>query len=131
MRVRVSKTGLFTYPDLTIACDKPQFVDNVFDTLLTPKVLFEIFSDSTERYDRITKSNHYREVESLQEYVLVSQKEPRIEVYQRLTDGDWSHREILGLTESLTLDSLGISIPLSEIYQRVEFPGASDATLVM
>ena len=130
MRVRVSKTGLYTYPDLSIACHKPQFMDDKFDTLLTPKVLFEILSESTERYDRITKSSHYREIESLDAYVLVSQKEPRVEVYQRLPDGHWSLSDIQGLTGSLALDSLGITIPLSEVYLRVEFPSSSSAKRV-
>ena len=119
-RVYISATGLYTYPDVVIHCDPSEFLSGQFDTLLTPKVLFEILSESTERYDRITKSNHYREVESLHEYVLVSQTEHRIEVYQRLPDGEWSHRDIRGLMETLTLESVGLSIPLSEIYLRVE-----------
>lgn len=128
-RVCISATGLYAYPDAVVHCDPSEFLAGQFDTLLTPKVLFEILSESTERYDRITKSNHYREVESLQEYVLVSQTEPRIEVYQRLPDGEWSHCDIQGLTESLTLESIGIAIPLSEIYSRVEFPNSSAAAV--
>ncbi len=122
MRVRVSKTGLYTYPDLSIACDKPQFVDDKGDTLLTPKVLVEILSDSTEKYDRGTKMAQYMQIDSLQEFVLVSQTQPRVEVYLRSTDGKWSYRDASGLTASLTLESVGITLPLSEIYLRVEFP---------
>ena len=123
MRVRVSKTGLYTYPDLSIACDIPQFVDDKGDTLLTPKVLFEILSDSTEKYDRGTKSNQYRQIESLQEYVLVSQTDPQVEVFHRQPDGNWLLREARALEESITLHSIGITHPLSEIYLHVEFPG--------
>ena len=122
MRVRVSKTGLYTYPDLSITCDKPQFTDDQEDTLLTPKVLFEILSDSTEKYDRGIKSAHYRQIDSLQEYVLVSQSEPRVEVFHRQPDGNWLLREARTLDESVTLHSVGITIPMSEIYLRVEFP---------
>ena len=123
MRVRVTKTGLYTYPDLSIACDKPQFADDHVDTLLTPKVLFEILSDSTEKYDRGTKSNQYRQIESLQEYVLVSQTDPQVEVFHRQPDGNWLLREARALEESITLHSIGITHPLSEIYLHVEFPG--------
>ena len=122
MRVRVSKTGLYTYPDLSIACDKPQFVDDKGDTLLTPKVLVEILSDSTEKYDRGTKMSQYMQIDSLQEFVLVSQSIPRVEVYQRSSDGKWSYSDATGLATSITLESVGITLPLSEIYLRVEFP---------
>ena len=101
---------------------------NQFDTLLNPtvlfEILFEILSDSTEKYDRGTKSNQYRKIDSLQEYVLVSQLAPQVEVYQRLPDGDWKLRESADMAASFTLTSVGITIPLSEVYQRVEFPDA-------
>ena len=124
MRVRVSKTGLYTYPDLSIACHDPQFIDDRGDTLLTPKVLFEVLSETTEKYDRGAKSNHYRQIESLQEYVLVSQSEPHVEVFQRCSDGKWLMSEARELSASITIESLGITLPLSEIYLRVEFPGS-------
>ncbi len=122
MRVRIPKTGLYTYPDLSIACDKPQFVDSHFDTLMNPKVLIEILSDSTEKYDRSTKMSHYMQIDSLQEFVLVSQSQPRVEVYQRSTEGQWIYREARDMTASIALESVGITLPLSEIYLRVEFP---------
>ncbi len=122
LRVHVSATGLYTYPDVVIHCEPSRFLDNQFDTLLTPTVLFEILSDSTEKYDRGTKSNQYRKIDSLQEYVLVSPSAPQVEVYQRLPDGDWKLRESADMTASFTLTSVGITIPLSEVYQRVEFP---------
>ncbi len=128
MRVRVSKTGLYTYPDLSIACEKPLFVDDKGDTLLTPKVLFEILSDSTEKYDRGTKANHYRQIDSLQEYVLVSQSSPHVEVFQRGTEGKWILSEARDLADSITLESIGIALPLSEIYLRVEFPETENLT---
>ncbi len=123
MRIRVSKTGLYTYPDLSIVCVRPQFADDRTDTLLNPKVLFEILSDSTEKYDRGFKFENYRQLDSMQEFVIVSQTEPLVEVFQRLPDGDWLLREARALEESITLHSIGITLPLSEIYLRVEFPG--------
>ena len=122
MRVHVDRTGLYTYPDVVIACGEQRFADTQSDTLLNPKVLIEILSDSTEKYDRGTKSAHYRQIDSLQEYVLVSQSEPRVEVYQRLPDGNWLLREALAIDQSITLASVGVTLPLPEIYLRVEFP---------
>ncbi len=121
LRVHISATGLYTYPDVVVHCEPSRYLDNQFDTLLTPRVLIEILSDSTEKYDRGTKSAQYREIDSLQEYVLVSQAEPRVEVFQRQPDGNWLLRETRTLEDSATLHSVGVTIPMSEIYHRVEF----------
>ena len=72
IRVKVDATGLYTYPDVAIVCDEPQFEDDAVDTLLNPRVIVEVMSDSTEKYDRGAKFVHYRQVPSLQEYILVS-----------------------------------------------------------
>lgn len=126
LRVLVSAAGLYTYPDAVVMCDPTKFKDGQFDTLVNPKVLFEILSDSTEKYDRSTKMSQYMQIDSLQEYVLVSQNQPRVEVYQRSTDGKWSYSDASGLAASFTLESVGVTLPLSEIYQRVEFPAPVD-----
>src|SRR5688572_16082130 len=68
MRVFVPATGLYTYPDLVVVCGKPQYQDDVFDTLLNPVLLIEVLSDSTEGYDRGKKFQHYRSIDSLREY---------------------------------------------------------------
>ena len=89
MRVKISGTGLYTYPDIAIVCDKPQFEDGEFDTLLNPRALVEVLSDSTEKYDRGAKFAHYRQIPSLQEYVLVSQDRVLMERDPRCADGSW------------------------------------------
>ena len=128
MRVRVDRTGLYVYPDVVIACGEPRFVDEHVDTLVNPRVLFEILSDSTEKYDRSTKMSQYMQIDSLQEYVLVSQSQQRVEVYQRRSDGKWNYSDASGLAASITLESVGITLPLSEIYLRVEFPQPEPST---
>src|SRR5947209_3009314 len=75
LRVKVDATGLYTYPDVIIVCDEPMFEDRMFDTLLNPRCLMEVLSDSTEKYDRGEKFKHYRRVPSLQEYILIAQDE--------------------------------------------------------
>ena len=89
MRVFVPKTGLYTYPDLVVVCGEPEFQDTVPDTLLNPVLLMEVLSESTEGYDRGRKFQHYRSIESLKEYLLVSQDEARIEKYIKQGDGFW------------------------------------------
>ena len=124
LRLCISATGLYTYPDAVIFCEPSQFLDIHSDTLLSPTVLIEVLSDSTEKYDRGVKSSQYREIESLQEYVLVSQSHPQVEVFQRLPDGNWLLKDSRGRHASLVLASLGIAISLSEVYAGVEFSNA-------
>src|SRR3954469_2694994 len=78
LRLKVEATGLFTYPDISVVCGGARFLDEQEDTLLNPSVVVEVLSDSTEAYDRGKKFEHYRQIASCQEYLLVSQKEPRI-----------------------------------------------------
>lgn len=121
MRVLVKPTGLFTYPDITITRGQPRFLDNAFDTLLNPTVIIEVLSPSTELYDRVRKFAHYREIASLREYVLVAQDRMSVEWY-RLEGEHWVLRDATRPEGRLVLDSIGCAIPLSQIYERVEFP---------
>ncbi len=131
LRVCVSATGLYTYPDAVVLCGLPEFADSQSDTLTNPKILIEILSDSTEAYDRGEKAKQYRSIVSLQEYVLISQKSPLVEVFLRHPDGTWSLSEADTLTGMITLESLGITIPLNQIYAMVEFPSDSQLRVVV
>jgi len=84
-------------------------------------VLFEILSPSTEKYDRGLKFQHYRTIESLKDYILVDQNQIRIEQYTRQADSTWTLRDYQRLDEELKIDSIGVSIALNGIYERVEF----------
>ncbi len=121
LRVRVS-SRMYTYPDISVVCGEPALADEHQDNLLNPVVLFEILSPSTEKYDRGLKFQHYRKIESLQEYVLVDQSQVRIECYTRQPGNTWTLRDYQRLEEEVTIDSIGVSIPLSRIYDRVELP---------
>jgi Uma2 family endonuclease len=124
MRVKVEATGLYTYPDVVVGCATPLFVDGEMDTLLNPTVLVEVLSESTERYDRGKKAEHYRRIPSLREYLLVSQYEARIEQYIRQQAGEWLLRDIVGMKSELRIESLNVTIPLAEIFLNVQFPPA-------
>ena len=121
MRVKVTASRLYTYPDASIVCGEPQFEDQVVDTLLNPKVIFEVLSESTEAYDRGKKFDHYRQIPSLREYVLVSQTEPLVERYDRQPDGTWRLTVVRGLDAELPLESVPCRLSLAEIYFKVSF----------
>lgn len=121
-RVKVDRTGLYTYPDLLIVCGTPEYAPEDRDTLTNPKVVIEVLSNSTEKYDRTTKFRQYKQLPSLMEYVLVSQDEPLVERYARLADGTWAQSDFVGLEATLSLVAVPASVPLADIYLGVEFP---------
>lgn len=121
LRVKVAETGTYTYPDLSALCGEPAFDERVVDTLLNPSVLVEVLSPSTEAYDRGEKFARYRRVPSLREYVLVAQDRPRVECYTRRGDG-WVLTEASALDAAVELRSVGVTLALGEVYERVAFP---------
>src|SRR2546428_1661628 len=117
MKVRAGIGGLYAYPDLMIVCGEARFHDKHGDVLLNPTVIFEVLSPSTEKYDRGEKFRRYRtQIESLQDYVMVSQDQARIEHHHRQPDGTWTETEVKGLAEVLLLASIDCRIPLAEVY---------------
>lgn len=114
-------TGLYTYPDVSVVCSDLELDDVKSYTMLNPTLLVEVLSKSTEGYDRGKKFDHYRTIPSLREYVLVSQDEPMVQSFLRNDDGTWTLNAVSKLAESVTLRSIGIELPLAEIYERVDF----------
>jgi Uma2 family endonuclease len=121
MRVKVQADGLYTYPDVSVACGEEKFDDEQDDTLLNPTVIVEVLSDSREAYDRGKKFALYRQIPSLREYLLVSQHKPLIEQYVRQDNGQWLLQEVAGLESKLSLPSLGITIALADVYANLRF----------
>lgn len=121
-RVKVDATGLFTYPDVLVVCGPPEYAPEDRNTLTNPRVVVEVLSPSTERYDRTTKFRHYAQLPSVQEYVLVSQDEPLAERFTRQPDGTWARAEFVGLDAALALASVPAEVPTAEVYRGVEFP---------
>jgi Uma2 family endonuclease len=119
MRVKVSATGLYTYPDLVVTCAKPAFEDTQLDTLLNPQVVIEILSDATEKYDRGKKFEHYRQIESLREYALMAQDRSHIDLFTRGDDNLWRLSEATGLDASIELSAIGCRLKLADIYAKV------------
>ncbi len=127
MRVWIPATGLYTYPDVIVVCSEPRFTDDYADTLINPAFLAEILSPSTEAYDRGRKFEHYRAVESLQEYLLVAQDRLHVDLYTRQPDGNWLLREAARPEEVLELKSSGCQLPLADLYEKVHLPGSDGA----
>ena len=121
MRVKVNATGLYTYPNIVVVCDEPQFEDKALDTLLNPRTLVEVLSDSTEKYDRGTKFAHYRQMPSVREYVLVAQDRPLVERYVRQSDDTWVLTVFGDLKQTFAFAAIPVQIALAEIYRGVEF----------
>ena len=121
MRVKVSAAGLYTYPDILVVCDEPRFEDARVDTLLNPTALFEVLSPSTEAYDRGAKFGYYRQLDSMQEYTLVSQDVMRVEHYLRQKE-QWILTEFSSPDDIVQLTSINCELPLREVYAKVEFP---------
>lgn len=121
MRLKVGAAGLYTYPDILVVCDEPRFEDASVDTLLNPTALFEVLSPSTEAYDRGAKFGYYRQLDSMQEYTLVSQDFMRVEHYLRHNE-QWILTEFGCPDDIVQLTSINCELPLREIYAKVEFP---------
>ena len=120
--------GLFSYADVSVVCGEPEFHDKFRDVLINPTVIIEILSDSTEGFDRYEKFRRYRtHIDTLQDYLLVAQTLPLIQVYSRHPDG-WLMNEALGLESSIRLPSIDCHLPLPEVYDRVTFPPEEEET---
>jgi Uma2 family endonuclease len=118
VRVRVLATGLCTYADVVV-CGTLETDPEDQHTVTNPILVVEVLSDSTEAYDRGKKFAQYRRIPSLREYVLVSQYEPRIEVYRRTERGPWELSEAgaRGAVELLSASGPPIHLDVDRVYQ--------------
>lgn len=120
MRVRVSVTGLYTYPDVIAVCGEPELGGDEFDVLLNPGLIVEVLSPSTEAYDRGRKFEQYRALESLRAYLMVSADRVHVELYTRRPDREWKLSEASDLSETIDICTLECKVPLSGIYEGIE-----------
>ena len=120
LRIRCA-SGLYTYPDASVICSELEFDDVHKDTVLNPTLLVEVLSKTTAAYDRGVKFDNYRTIPSLREYVLIFQDEPMIHRFLRNDDDTWTLSVVANLNQAVTLPSIGIELPLAEVYDRVDF----------
>ncbi len=120
LRVKVKRTGLFTYPDFMIVCGQPEFDPKAEDTLVNPQVVIEILSKSTESYDRGAKFRHYQRLPSVKEYVLVSQDRIQVERFVRQEDETWILTTYDDPAGEFSLATVPVRVPLVDVYRGVE-----------
>ena len=121
MKVPAIAGRMYAYPDYLIVCGERRFHDAQRDILINPTVIFEILSPSTDNYDRTTKFDLYKRIESFREYVLIAQDRPRVEHWVRLEDGAWRQTVLTGMESTLRLLSAPAAVPLAALYDGIDF----------
>ena len=121
MRLFVEESGLYTYPDVMITCENPKLKKyKGLENLTNPTLIIEVLSPSTADYDKGAKFDHYRTIESLQEYVLVWQDKKRVALYTKQSDNSWLLRDFIGAMAEIELKSIECRLTAEDIYEKVE-----------
>lgn len=120
VRLELEEENFYLYPDVFLTCDDRDKKNNLFKKF--PSIIFEVISDSTALYDKEVKLKYYKRIQSLNYYVLVSQKEIRVEVYSRIDDTQvWKYQTYEAIDEIIEFDSLEFSLSLATIYDSITF----------
>jgi Uma2 family endonuclease len=125
LRLRVTATGLHTYSDVMVICGDPQYADDHNDTVLNPILIVEVLSPSTRDYDLGKKFHHYRTLPSLLDYLTVAQDIQQIQQWTRQPEDRWLLTEINDPAQTIQLPSIGCTLPLSEVYDKIDFATGS------
>ena len=121
MRVKTSPKIAYFYPDVVVFCGEPQFEDNTFDTLLNLVLIVEVLSPSTEKYDKGEKFEYYQQIQTLKEYILVSQDKVHVEHYRLINNTEWNLKTFSAFQDTLIFSSIGCKLSLRDIYTRIDF----------
>ncbi len=127
LRVQAEAKNAYHYPDVAVVCGRPEYTDDQKDTVANPLIIVEVLSPATRNYDRGDKFASYRRLTSLREYILIDQEAWHIEHFVR-KDAGWEFSEIEDRQASLVVPTLGIAIPLVEIYAKVALLEAEEAS---
>jgi len=120
MKLEIAEADAYVYPDLMVVCGDVKLAENTTDVITNPVLIIEVLSPGTEAFDRGKKFEYYRSVESLKEYVLVSQDKPKIETYVKNDRNNWQYTVIEGIEKSIVFKSLDYEVKLEEIYYKTE-----------
>ncbi|MGE0133304.1 MAG: Uma2 family endonuclease [Blastocatellales bacterium] len=117
----------FRFPDVSVTCGE-RLIEGFqgIEMIINPLLIVEVLSPSTEIYDREGKFLAYQSIESFQEYLLVAQDRPHVTQYVRQPSGKWLRADIIGLDSEVSLESLGVTLPLAEIYWQINFPAPDE-----
>jgi Uma2 family endonuclease len=114
-------SAVYRYPDVMVVCGEPEFVNKRVDTISNPTVIIEVLSTATALIDRNEKLREYRQIDTVQEYLLVPQNEARIEKFVRQNKDVWIYTETIGLVKALDLPSIGCVLKLADVYKKISF----------
>ena len=121
MRTNVNLNSLFTYPDMSIVCDEPEFTDDKFDTIKNPAVIIEILSKTTRNYDLGEKFFLYRQIKSLKEYILIDSLSLNVIKNVKQKDGTWLMSDNNDVNGTIVIETIETKINISDIYKNVVF----------
>jgi Uma2 family endonuclease len=129
LKVYIEANSLFTYPDLSIICDKPQFWGKRTDIITNPSVIIEVLSPATKDYDRGEKFMLYREIPTLKEYILISSTQMRLEQYIKQAPHEWKFVEYKLAGEVININTINYTTPLQTFYRDVDFNLAKEEVI--
>jgi Uma2 family endonuclease len=119
-KLKYSAKGLYSYPDVVVICGEPEYLDDYRDVIANPKVIIEVLSPATEKFDRGEKFDRYDAWNpTLTDYLLVSQEQARIEHYVRQEDGTWTRAVSRGLRSKVVIKSIRCTLKLKDVYDRI------------
>ncbi len=121
LRIHIPKNTLYTYPDISIICGEMELTDDKFDTATNPSVIIELLSDSTRNYDKGEKFTLYRDINSLQEYILVDTEKIHVEKHIRNADNSWQLTDYKSIENSFSISTIQLSFMLKDIYEGISF----------
>ncbi len=121
LKILVKEHDLYTYPDAMVVCGRPEFARGRTDTITNPLIIIEVLSKSTRHYDRHKKFELYQSLDSFEDYLLIDQTQVQVEYYHKLANGQWLKQEFDDLEAAVTLESIGLAIPLKQIYRNVDW----------
>ncbi|MFZ1454951.1 MAG: Uma2 family endonuclease, partial [Saprospiraceae bacterium] len=115
LRIHIPNNSLYTYPDISIICGKPEMTDKVKDTITNPSVIIEILSKSTYDYDKGQKFTLYRDIDSLREYILIDSMSIRVEHYFKNEDSSWTLKDYRTIDAKLNIETISFDLLLSDV----------------
>ena len=121
LRIHIPKNTLYTYPDISIICGETECTDGLFDTAVNPSVIIELLSKTTRSYDKGEKFSLYRDIDSLQEYILIDTERIHVEKHIRNHDNSWQLTEFKSLEDTFLINTVDLSIALKDIYEGLSF----------
>ncbi|MDJ0675183.1 MAG: Uma2 family endonuclease [Calothrix sp. MO_167.B42] len=119
VRLWIPKRRIYTYPDVMIVAEKPEYFDNRTDTITNPQIIIEVLSDSTQAYDREGKFQAYRTIPTFQEYLLIDQNNIYVEQFSKTGNKRWTLREYDEEDEVISLESVAFEISMQDLYNKV------------